>query len=73
MRELLRTNDPVLLSWAQALLADAEIPAVVLDAHTAVVEGSIGALQRRLMVHNEDEAQARAVLREADIALPGSG
>jgi len=48
-----------------ALLADAGITAVVLDAHTSAVEGSIGAIPRRLAVAAEDEAQARRVLREA--------
>ena len=50
MKELFRTNDPVRLSWAQALLAAAGIEAVVLDTHTSIIEGSIGAIPRRLMV-----------------------
>lgn len=72
MQELVRTNDTVLLSWIEALLADAEIPTFMLDGHMAIVEGSIGALQKRLMVREEDEAKARAVLREAEITLPDS-
>ena len=50
MKELLRTNDAVRLSWLQALLAAAGIEAVVLDTHTSIIEGSIGAIPRRLMV-----------------------
>jgi hypothetical protein len=65
MRELLRTNDPVKLSWLQALLADAGIEAVVLDTHTSIVEGSIGAIPRRLCVLAEDLERARRVLDEA--------
>lgn len=65
MKELLRTTDPVRLSWLTALLADAGIEAVVLDQHTSILEGSIGAIPRRLMVHDEDYAQARRVLHEA--------
>lgn len=65
MKELLRTNDVVRLSWLQALLADAGIEYVVLDLHTSVVEGSIGILPRRLMVSDEDHARARRVLRDA--------
>jgi hypothetical protein len=38
---------------------------VVLDAHTSAIEGSIGAIPRRLMVVAEDEWLARKVLREA--------
>jgi hypothetical protein len=65
MKELLRTVDPVLLSWLTALLADAGIEAVVLDTYTSILEGSIGAIPRRLMVATEDEWRARQVLREA--------
>ncbi len=65
MKELLRTNDPVLLSWLTALLASEGIDALVLDNHTSVLEGSINAIQRRLMVLAEDYDQAKRVLREA--------
>ncbi|MFQ5784206.1 MAG: DUF2007 domain-containing protein [Alphaproteobacteria bacterium] len=65
MVELLQTNDAVRLSWVIALLADAEIEAVVLDNHTSVVEGSIGAIPRRVMVDDDDLAQARRVLEAA--------
>jgi hypothetical protein len=62
---LVTSNDPVRLSFLTALLADAGIGAVVLDAHTSAIEGSIGAIPRRLMVATEDEWRARHVLREA--------
>lgn len=65
MKELLRTNDIVRLSWLEALLADAGIATVVLDLHTSVVEGSIGILPRRLMVSDADYARARQVLFDA--------
>ncbi|MGQ9365558.1 DUF2007 domain-containing protein [Azospirillum sp. ST 5-10] len=65
MREILRTTDAVRLSWLTALLADAGVAAVVLDTHTSVLEGSIGAIPRRLMVLAEDEALARRVLAQA--------
>jgi len=70
MRELLRTNDPVLISWLQALLADAGIEAVVLDHHTSVVEGSIGAIPRRVMVLDEDHAAARRIVLDAGHDIP---
>ena len=69
MIELLRTNNAVLISWSTALLRDAAIEAIVLDAHMSVLEGSIGALPRRLMVIEDDEALARRILGEAGIAL----
>jgi len=65
MKELLRTNDVVKLSWLQALMADAGIETLVLDLHTSIVEGSIGILPRRLMVSDEDYVRARQVMRDA--------
>jgi hypothetical protein len=66
MKELLRTNDAVRLSWAQALLASAGIAAIVLDTHTSIIEGSIGAIPRRLMVEEGDHARARLLLAAAE-------
>lgn len=66
MKELLRTNDLVRLSWIEALLADAGINSLVLDQHTSLVEGSIGAIQRRLMVDERDYDRARKLIAEAD-------
>lgn len=71
MVELLRTNDLVQLSWLTALLKDAGIEAVVLDGHTSVVEGSINAIARRLMVIDEDATRARRVLDDAGIVYDG--
>ena len=65
MKELLRTNDPVRLSWLQALLAESGIETIVLDTHTSIIEGSIGAIPRRLMVHEDDHRRAEAVLAAA--------
>jgi hypothetical protein len=65
MKELLRSNDPVELSFVQALLRDAGIEAVVFDQHASVMEGSIGAIQRRIMVLDEDHSAARHLLVDA--------
>lgn len=65
MRELLRTNDLVKLSWLQALLTDAQIPHLVFDAHASVLEGSALAIRRRLMVEDVDFARARRIMRES--------
>lgn len=62
MIELIRTNDPVLLSFLQALCAEARIETLLLDQHTSIVEGSIGAIPRRLMVADKDAAEARRLL-----------
>jgi putative signal transducing protein len=66
MKELLRTNDVVRLSWAQALLRDAGIECLVLDHHTSLVEGSIGAIPRRLMVAMHDHSRAAMLLAAAE-------
>ena len=73
MEELTRTNDPVLLSWLTARLADEDIAAVVLDTHASVVEGSISAIQRRVMVDRSDLVRARALLAEAEAIQTGGG
>lgn len=65
MRTVLATNDPVRLSFLYALLRDAGIAAVLLDAHVSAVEGSIGAIPRRLAVAENDWQRARRVLAEA--------
>ncbi|WP_439577066.1 putative signal transducing protein [Elioraea sp.] len=65
MRELLRTNDTVRLSFLRVLLRDAGIDVIVLDQHMSVLEGSAAAIPRRLMVAEEDEVRARRVLVEA--------
>ena len=70
MRELLRSNDLVHLSWAQAALAAAGIESVVLDSHVSGVEGNIGAFPRRLMIVDDDLLErAREVLARAEQAL----
>jgi Putative prokaryotic signal transducing protein len=65
MKELLRTNNPVRLSWLQALLSDSGIESLVLDHHTSLIEGNIGAIPRRLMVSDRDFIRARALLSQA--------
>lgn len=67
VKEVLRTNDMVSLSFAQALLREAGIEHEVFDRHTSVLEGSIMAIQQRLLVLDEDEAEARQLLLDAGI------
>lgn len=65
MLELLRLNDPVRLSFLEALLHDGGVESFVLDQHMSVLEGSAAAIPRRLMVRDGDAALARYILREA--------
>jgi tRNA1(Val) A37 N6-methylase TrmN6 len=66
MREVARTTDLVRLSWLRALLSESRIETILLDSHTSVLEGSINAIPRRLMVLDEDYERAIRILREAD-------
>ncbi|HEV1999809.1 MAG TPA: DUF2007 domain-containing protein [Xanthobacteraceae bacterium] len=72
MKELLRTNDLVLISAVEALLKGAEIPCMVADGNMSALEGSIGALPRRVLVPSEALDKARRLLGDAGLgyALP---
>ncbi len=65
MRTILISNNLVRLSFLGALLRDAGIESILLDGHVSAVEGSIGAIPRRLAVLPEDERQAQRILAEA--------
>ncbi|NOZ33206.1 MAG: DUF2007 domain-containing protein [Alphaproteobacteria bacterium] len=67
MIALIRTNDPITLSFAQSLLKDSSIESFIADTHMSVLEGSVGAIQRRLMVLDEDLVAATRVIREAGL------
>jgi hypothetical protein len=67
MIEILRTNDVVALSLAEALLEGAGINHFVADQHMSALEGSIGAFQRRVLVDRDVEAKARRTLAEGGL------
>ncbi len=67
MEELLRTTDPTLIPFATALLAGEDIDCFPLDVNMSIIEGSIGAIPRRLMVLAEDLERARRVMRDNGI------
>lgn len=62
MEELLRSNDPVYLSYVRHLLDEAGIAFLQLDDHMSALEGSIGVLPRRILVPREDFARAKMTL-----------
>jgi hypothetical protein len=68
MREILRSNDQVLISFAQSLLKQAGIDCFLADQHVSVVEGSIGAFPRRLLVGEQDWAAARRTLEDGGLS-----
>jgi hypothetical protein len=65
MKELLRSNDPVYLSFVRHVLSEAGIDYLQLDEYMSALEGSVGAIPRRIMVLGEDEARARLSLGNA--------
>jgi hypothetical protein len=67
MRTLVATNDPVLLSFVEALLRDQAIEFVVSDRYISIVEGSIGAFPRRLQVSPQSWDEARTLLKDAGL------
>ena len=68
MRELVRTNNVVLVSAIGALLDGAGIPYSVLDQNMSVLEGSLGILPRRILVDDERYDEACRVLKDAGLA-----
>jgi hypothetical protein len=67
MRLLARTNEPVLLSYIESLLDDAGIAHVVADKHISLMEGSIGAFPRRVLVADDDWDRAAHLLTDAEL------
>ena len=67
VKEILRTNDQVLVSAVEALLNGAGIPHVVLDQNMSVLEGSLGILPRRLLVAEDHLRSARRLLVDAGL------
>lgn len=66
MKELVRTDNPVFLSWLLARLQGEQIEAVVFDAHTSSAYGGVlEAVRARVMVDEDDLTRARRLLDEA--------
>ncbi len=65
MQEVLKSNNPVDLSYAEAVLKNAGISSVVFDDQMSVMDGSMVILPRRLMVANADAQEARQLLNDA--------
>lgn len=67
MRELMRTNDTVVVGLARSLLEAEGLLVMVADGNMSVLEGSIGMFPQRLMVVSSELERARAVLFEAGL------
>jgi hypothetical protein len=67
MKELIRTNDAVIISFVEALMRDAGIDYFVADQNMSVLDGSLGILPRRIMVDADEIGRARTILADAGI------
>tara|TARA_B100001123_G_scaffold96101_1_gene110670 strand:+ start:214 stop:450 length:237 start_codon:yes stop_codon:yes gene_type:complete len=67
-----KSNDPVELGWLLSVLRDAGFEAVILDTHTSIVEGSVGAIPRRIVVPDSDKDAARALVEQALHSIVGN-
>ncbi len=70
MKELLRSNDLVFLSYVSHVLDAEGVDYLLLDTYTSAVEGSIGAIPRRLMVGEDEYDRARRILGNASLTIP---
>ncbi len=69
MEELIRTNDPTIIAFAQALLSGEDIDCYTLDVNMSVIEAGLGIVPQRLFVKRKDLFMAKAVLRDNDIEV----
>lgn len=65
--EIVRTDDPVLVSYVETLLRDRGIGAVVLDQNLSQLHGAVGLQPQRIAVLDRDWADARLMLVEAGL------
>lgn len=77
MEEIVRTNDPVLISFLESLLDEAGIEHFVADGNMSILEGSLGMLPRRVLVDADQADQARRLIVDAglshELRNPGGG
>jgi hypothetical protein len=65
LRELVRTNDAVMISAIEALLRGAGIEHLIVDQNMSVLEGSIGIFPRRILVDEDALPAAMRLLTDA--------
>lgn len=71
MQELLRTNDPVVLSFASHVLREEGVDFVVADGFMSAIEGSIGAIPRRILVRDDQLVKAKIALGKTSLTITG--
>ena len=66
MKDVIRTNNLILISRVQTILDDAGIQNKLLDTHASNIEGNISAIQRRLVVSNDDFHQSQKLINDLE-------
>ena len=56
------------LSWIKSVFDETNIPIFVMDEQMSVLEGSANAIPRRVMVCEEDHAQAMTILKTHNLS-----
>lgn len=67
MEELVRTNDPVLISFLESILEEAGIKHFVADGNMSIMEGSLAMIPRRILVDSDQIHKARSLVRDAGL------
>lgn len=67
MEELLRSNDPVTISFVETLMREAGIGVLVADQNMSIMDGSLGILPRRILVEADRIDEARRIVRDAGL------
>lgn len=63
----MRSNNIVTLSFVESLMRDAGIVVMIADQSMSILEGSIGAIPRRILVDGDRIEQARRIMRDAGL------
>ncbi|MFT4077632.1 MAG: DUF2007 domain-containing protein [Asticcacaulis sp.] len=67
MKELIRANNPALISFVESLLKELDINYFVADQAVSAAEGSIGMFPKRILVSEDHFAKARELLIDAGL------
>ena len=64
MKEVIRTNDLILISRILSILDDEAVRYDLLDTHASIVEGSVNAIQKRIVVSNDDFQHCKNLIKD---------
>ncbi|MGH8777205.1 MAG: DUF2007 domain-containing protein [Jiangellaceae bacterium] len=67
MIEVLRSTDPVVISFVDSLLDDAGIDHIIADQSISVIDGSLGVVPIRILVAPDRRDDARQLLADAGV------